>query len=119
MLQVFDLYNSHKMTNEQVSSLLRDLDWKPYVASINQSINQSTIIADQVAARLTRFAYMRFDSAETAQDWNCSISLWGSPGEKNMHDNTPARLPRGIDCIRDHIKNVDNVPLLVPLFFDV
>lgn len=30
-----------------------------------------------------------------------------------------ARLPRGVAFIRDHIREVDNVPLLVPLFADV
>jgi hypothetical protein len=29
-----------------------------------------------------------------------------------------AKLPRGIMNIRPHLKNVDNVPLLVPLFTD-
>ena len=29
-----------------------------------------------------------------------------------------AKLPKGVDKIRPHIKNVDNVPLLVPLFTD-
>ena len=29
-----------------------------------------------------------------------------------------AKLPKGVDKIRSHIKNVDNVPLLVPLFTD-
>ena len=29
-----------------------------------------------------------------------------------------AKLPRGIDNIRPHLQDVDNVPLLVPLFTD-
>ena len=35
-----------------------------------------------------------------------------------MHDNTPACLPRGISAIRDHILTTDNVPLLVPIFYN-
>lgn len=29
-----------------------------------------------------------------------------------------AKLPRGIHQVRPHLKNIDNVPLLVPLFTD-
>ncbi len=30
----------------------------------------------------------------------------------------PAKLPRGVSVIREHLRETDNVPLLVPLFTD-
>ena len=74
--------------------------------------------------------------------WNCHISL--APGtedeslsEKSFDDSSStstasslhsvinafqsyiiAKLPKGIDEVRPHLANVDNVPLLVPLFTD-
>ena len=55
--------------------------------------------------------------------WNCAISL-KSKNEKCMlsHDmstwDAKARLPHGIDAIRRHLDETDNVPLLVSLFTD-
>ncbi|KNC71875.1 hypothetical protein SARC_15580, partial [Sphaeroforma arctica JP610] len=48
--------------------------------------------------------------------WNTSISL-----NENTTDTTtegPSQLPRGIQNIRPHLKNVDDVPLLIQLFTD-
>ena len=51
------------------------------------------------------------------KDWNCAISL--DQDSDITHDpSSPSELPRGIDNIRDHLKFVDNIPLLVPLFYD-
>ncbi len=60
-------------------------------------------------------------------DWNCAISL-RALDEPNIPDpnrmtstcdwDVNARLPHGTAAIREHIKEVDNVPLLVPLFTD-
>ena len=74
--------------------------------------------------------------------WNCHISLADSPDDDSVSsseddlDSTTtsasslssvinayksyntAKLPKGITNIRPHIQNVDNVPLLVPLFTD-
>ncbi len=35
-----------------------------------------------------------------------------------VHSLSQAKLPRGIHQVRPHLKNIDNVPLLVPLFTD-
>ncbi|XP_067115085.1 endoplasmic reticulum magnesium-transporting P-type ATPase-like [Osmerus mordax] len=35
-----------------------------------------------------------------------------------MEDLNRAKLPRGIENVRPHLENIDNVPLLVPLFTD-
>ncbi|KAJ3021069.1 UNVERIFIED_CONTAM: hypothetical protein HDU68_009821, partial [Siphonaria sp. JEL0065] len=51
-------------------------------------------------------------------DWNSCIILSssdGSPGYLELHD-MKAQLPRGIENIRGHISNVDDVPLRVSLF---
>ena len=75
--------------------------------------------------------------------WNCHISLSPDMGENGTHEDDAneqrsinssnssislavndfeaynrAKLPKGVKLIRSHIKNVDNVPLLVPLFTD-
>lgn len=60
--------------------------------------------------------------------WNCAISLRPlDEGEDDPHRMTStyadwdinAKLPHGIDDVRHHLKEVDNVPLLVSLFTDV
>jgi len=75
--------------------------------------------------------------------WNCHISLSANTGQNGREEKddtdhhsidsnnssislavndfeayTRAKLPKGIELIRPHIKDVDNVPLLVPLFTD-
>ena len=75
--------------------------------------------------------------------WNCHISLSPDTGENGTQETdvkehesisssnssislavndfqayNRAKLPKGVELIRSHIKNVDNVPLLVPLFTD-
>src|SRR3989338_1971471 len=39
-------------------------------------------------------------------------------GDAIIHDGAPAQLPVGVSQLRRHIAEVDNVPLLVPLFAD-
>jgi hypothetical protein len=60
--------------------------------------------------------------------WNAAISLRpldeGKDDEHRMISNyadwdVNAKLPHGIEAVKDHLKNVDNVPLLVSLFTDV
>ncbi|KAI8588602.1 hypothetical protein BDZ88DRAFT_476427 [Geranomyces variabilis] len=52
-------------------------------------------------------------------DWNSCILLSSAngdtPGYLEEHD-MKARLPRGVDKIRDHLRDVDDVPLHVSLF---
>ena len=71
--------------------------------------------------------------------WNCHISLSPDTGQNETQEKDKkvsssissislavndfeaynrAKLPKGIKLIRSHIDNVDNVPLLVPLFTD-
>eukprot|EP00934_Nitzschia_sp_Nitz4_P002222 Nitzschia sp. Nitz4//scaffold4_size323378//53271//57502//NITZ4_000626-RA/size323378-processed-gene-0.176-mRNA-1//-1//CDS//3329553297//2222//frame0 len=60
--------------------------------------------------------------------WNCAISLRplqeGEEDEHRMISNyadwdVNAKLPHGIESVKRHLKEVDNVPLLVSLFTDV
>lgn len=60
--------------------------------------------------------------------WNAAISLRpldeGKEDEHRMISNyadwdVNAKLPHGIEAVKGHLKNVDNVPLLVSLFTDV
>jgi hypothetical protein len=59
--------------------------------------------------------------------WNCAISLRTlDQGEEDPHRmvstyadwDVNAKLPHGINSVRQHLKDVDNVPLLVSLFTD-
>ncbi|CCI46753.1 unnamed protein product [Albugo candida] len=60
-------------------------------------------------------------------DWNCAISLRSldsdGPDPHRMTSNysdwdVKARLPHGVKAIKKHLKEVDNVPLLVSLYTD-
>lgn len=60
--------------------------------------------------------------------WNCAISLRPlDAGDYDPHRmvstyadwDVNAKLPHGIEDVRIHLKEVDNVPLLVSLFTDV
>eukprot|EP00122_Pirum_gemmata_P010268 Pgem_evm1s9488 len=49
--------------------------------------------------------------------WNCNISLKeDSVGDGDVVTDGPSQLPRGVKNIRPHLENVDDVPLLVPMF---
>ena len=61
-------------------------------------------------------------------DWNCAISL-RELNEEQQEDphrfisnyadwDVKARLPHGVRAIKQHLKEVDNVPLLVSLYTD-
>ena len=60
--------------------------------------------------------------------WNCAISLRPlDQGEEDPHRmvstygdwDVNAKLPHGLEAVRWHLEEVDNVPLLVSLFTDV
>lgn len=56
-------------------------------------------------------------------DWNCAISLRDLEDNEHHDPNRfewdiKARLPHGVAAIKEHLKYVDNVPLLVSLFSD-
>jgi hypothetical protein len=60
--------------------------------------------------------------------WNCAISLRPlDAGEEDPHRmvsayadwDVNAKLPHGIESVKRHLEEVDNVPLLVSLFTDV
>ncbi|KAF2069378.1 hypothetical protein CYY_009303 [Polysphondylium violaceum] len=51
-------------------------------------------------------------------DWNCCISLRDPGPNDSQIPEGPSRLPKGISSIRKHLEEVDNVPLLVPMFSD-
>ncbi|KAL0487154.1 10 TM domain-containing transmembrane protein [Acrasis kona] len=51
-------------------------------------------------------------------DWNACISLAEREDLKMDESDMKAQLPHGIDNIKKHLRDVDDVPLLVPLFSD-
>lgn len=61
-------------------------------------------------------------SIESDKELGCNISTSSTSSLSSVynafHSYIRAKLPKGVDKIRPHIKNVDNVPLLVPLFTD-
>ncbi|XP_048575699.1 transmembrane protein 94 isoform X2 [Nematostella vectensis] len=73
---------------------------------------------------------MRHHEKEDSQEAHLDVET-GDEGERatllSSHNSVPhdysffynrAKLPRGVHNIRPHLQNVDNVPLLVPLFTD-
>ena len=46
-------------------------------------------------------------------DWNCAISLRAFEDCEMPEWSKKAQMPCGIDAIREHVDNIDNVPLLV------
>lgn len=72
-----------------------------YFSAEDQS--KSTVFAQQIGLDTT---------------WNCIISLRDPRPEDSIYMEGASKLPRGIGSIREHIKTVDNVPLLVPIFSD-
>jgi len=53
-------------------------------------------------------------------DWNAWISLADDPSQLTMRINNDGNqvLPCGIEKIKEHIKEVDTIPLQVPMFCD-
>eukprot|EP00611_Tribonema_gayanum_P022395 TRINITY_DN4484_c0_g1_i2.p1 TRINITY_DN4484_c0_g1~~TRINITY_DN4484_c0_g1_i2.p1 ORF type:complete len:508 (-),score=184.88 TRINITY_DN4484_c0_g1_i2:839-2362(-) len=106
-------------------------------SSVPPKKGMTSLIEDMMASGV-RFVYfsprnMRRSKAIAENmgietDWNCAISLrpLDEPNTPDPHRMTStyadwdvkARLPHGIAAIREHIRNVDNVPLLVSLFTD-
>ena len=54
-------------------------------------------------------------------DWNSWISLRDDPSKLTQRINQDEKviLPCGIEKVKDHLKNTDQIPLQVPLFCDV
>ncbi|XP_033095289.1 transmembrane protein 94-like isoform X1 [Anneissia japonica] len=57
--------------------------------------------------------------SETFSDTDADTESVTDPGSTGFDIFNRAKLPRGIQNIRPHLDQVDNVPLLVPLFTDV
>ena len=51
-------------------------------------------------------------------DWNCAISLRAFEDCEMPEWSKKAQMPCGIDAIREHVDNIDNVPLLVSMMTD-
>lgn len=52
-------------------------------------------------------------------DWNTCIRLSGENDDADFDDHyIKARLPRGIESIRNHLENTDDIPLQISLFAD-
>ncbi|XP_071964602.1 transmembrane protein 94-like isoform X2 [Antedon mediterranea] len=76
----------------------------------------SPSLSDSVS--LDRFNNTRHMS-ETFSETDYETESVTDPGSTGFDIFNRAKLPRGIRNIRPHLENVDNVPLLVPLFTDV
>lgn len=48
--------------------------------------------------------------------WNTAISLTANAVEEKVQWDNTAQLPHGVEEIRKHLEEKDNVPLLVHLF---
>ena len=115
---------------------------KPDVVNLVQALRKSGIRFIHFTAENELRGKIFAEKLGLEAGWNCHISL--SPGteddslsEKSFDDSSStstssslnsvinafqsyvrAKLPKGIDKIRPHLVDVDNVPLLVPLFTD-
>ena len=75
-----------------------------------------------------RFAYFSKDTPARSKalatslglftDWNAHISLKDRKGSSEPPVEGISKLPCGVSAIRDHLRDVDDVPLLVSLFTD-
>lgn len=129
--------NSEDEKAEALWNLQKDQIFLGMVASgIQPKKGVSGLIEDVMAAGV-RFVYFSPRNMKRSKtfaekmgietDWNCAISLRAldsdGPDPHRMTSNysdwdVKARLPHGIESIRKHLDEVDNVPLLVSLFTD-
>ena len=119
---------------EAVESLLSDQNFIGMVSSTNSPHPDTASSVELLRSAGVRFVWFSPDEKLVANkfaskigletDWNCCISLREredlseSENQGIINDGAPAQLPVGVSQLRRHIAEIDNVPLLVPLFSD-
>ena len=117
-------------TYAQYNSLLNRQIFLGLIAYRNQpKIELASFVEDVLQAGI-RFAMLLPDSSSRLKafaekigldtDWNSCISLQ-DPDDKHhvlSPDENRSKLPQGVSTVRNHLKFIDDVPLLISLFSD-
>ena len=137
-----------KLISNQIFLGMVSLQYQPKedVIALVQNLKQSGIRFIHYTAENDVRGKLFAEKLGLEAGWNCHISLSAALDEKDNNEIHPedelednisnssdssgsslyytndsyikAKLPKGIDKVRNHIEKVDNVPLLVPLFTD-
>jgi hypothetical protein len=96
---------------------------KPEAPELMEDLQAAGIRFVYFSARNMRRSKRVAEKIGLQTDWNCAISLRGLEAEESADPHRfewdiKARLPHGVEAIKEHLKVVDNVPLLVSLFTD-
>eukprot|EP00040_Diaphanoeca_grandis_P036802 m.236564 g.236564 ORF g.236564 m.236564 type:complete len:603 (-) comp33687_c3_seq1:46-1854(-) len=121
-----DLSSKRVSVNDTYTDLQRDQVFLGMVGIQDQPVPDIVDLVRELEESGIRFVFFSSEGGLESKSfasklgletgWNCHISL-GSTGENDYDEvEKNARLPRGIDEIRPHLEDVDDVPLLVPLF---
>ncbi|KAF5269581.1 hypothetical protein FQR65_LT05919 [Abscondita terminalis] len=125
-------WNCHISLLSERSSTLDSTKALSYSAPSAINVEQSVVKFDIEHEPLTMHIYENEDTDNqdgsqgadvnsTTHEWQSLSCLTDSTEQSapiNFDLSNRAKLPRGIDKIRPHIENIDNVPLLVSLFTD-
>jgi hypothetical protein len=101
---------------------------KPEVPNLLENLNAAGVRFIYFSPRNMRRSKPVAEKIGIQFDWNCAISL-RSLGEHDEHDphryissyadwDVQAKMPHGVEAIKRHLQEVDNVPLLVNLYTD-
>ncbi|KAK4874485.1 hypothetical protein RN001_013845 [Aquatica leii] len=108
-------YSAPSAINVEQSVVKFDIEHEPLTMHIYE--NEDTENQDGSQTSQLQGA----DANSTTHEWQSLSCLTDSTEQSapiNFDLSNRAKLPRGIDKIRPHIENIDNVPLLVSLFTD-
>ena len=101
---------------------------RPVINDIYEDLSQAGVRFVYFSPRNMRRSKKVAEKIGLETDWNCAISLraLAADTEADPHRyisdyadwDVKAKLPHGIRAIKQHLREVDNVPLLVSLFTD-
>lgn len=92
------------------------IDLATFVEDVSQAGIRFVMLLPETASKMKSFA----NCIGIDTDWNCCISLQ-DPDETHQvlsPDENRSKLPQGISSVRNHLENIDDVPLLISLFSD-
>lgn len=97
---------------------------RPEIPQLVEDLTQAGVRFVYFSPRNMRRSKKVAEKIGLQTEWNCAISLRALAGSHDPHRlisnyadwDVKARLPHGIKDIKRHLREVDNVPLLVSLF---
>lgn len=103
--------------------LLRGQIFTGMIAMQNQTKEEMTDFIDELKSAGIHFTYFSKKTEKQTKafgerlgletDWNCCISLANEDAEEVTEKS---KMPRGVENVRPHLENVDDIPLRLPLF---